>query len=95
MAGERREPERVRKIGDPNRPAYDNPVGNKGELAVGDNVRKPRRRRRSDMRRLGIRATKNCAARSSDRRCRREPTGFDLSSEARAASEVPACAGAA
>lgn len=40
MARERREPERVRNTSDPERPAYDNPVGNKGELAVGNNARK-------------------------------------------------------
>jgi hypothetical protein len=31
----------------PNRPAYDNPVGNKGELAEGNNAKKEPRRKPS------------------------------------------------
>jgi hypothetical protein len=32
----------------PNRPAYDNPVGNKGSLAEGNNARKPPHPKPSD-----------------------------------------------
>lgn len=38
MASNRSKPGRVRDAGDPNRPAYDNPVGNKGGLAAGSNA---------------------------------------------------------
>jgi hypothetical protein len=38
MANSRIKPEQPRVSSDPNRPAYDNPVGNKGELAAGNNV---------------------------------------------------------
>ena len=36
--------ERAAATGDPDRPAYDNPVGNKGELAAGNNTRPTKRR---------------------------------------------------
>ncbi len=44
MPKDRTRPHRLPVSGDPNRPAYDNPVGNKGELAEGNNVRKERPR---------------------------------------------------
>lgn len=34
----------IRGSADPNRPAYDNPARNKGDLAVGNNVREERPR---------------------------------------------------
>jgi hypothetical protein len=43
MAGNRTEPDRANVRSDPNRPAYDNPSRNKGDLAVGNNVVKPPR----------------------------------------------------
>ena len=44
MSKDRARLDRLPASGDPNRPAYDNPVGNKGELAAGNNVLKERRR---------------------------------------------------
>jgi len=34
----------ARNTSDPNRPAYDNPVGKKGRLVVGNNVPQPKRK---------------------------------------------------
>jgi hypothetical protein len=43
MENDRRRPNPPRVSGDPNRPAYDNPVGNKGDLVAGNNaVKRPR-----------------------------------------------------
>jgi hypothetical protein len=38
MSSDRTNSDRARVSGDPHRPAYDNPVGNKGELVAGNNV---------------------------------------------------------
>jgi hypothetical protein len=40
METDRIKPDRARVPSDPDRPAYDNPVGNKGELVAGNNVLK-------------------------------------------------------
>jgi len=40
METDRIKPDRDRVSSDPDRPAYDNPVGNKGELVAGHNVLK-------------------------------------------------------
>jgi hypothetical protein len=41
MATKRTEREPVRNTSDPTKPAYDNPVGNKGEVVAEANARKP------------------------------------------------------
>jgi hypothetical protein len=38
MENERARPNPPRVSGNPNRPAYDNPVGDKGDLVAGNNV---------------------------------------------------------
>jgi len=43
MKNDRKKSDPHRDSADPNRPAYDNPVGNKGELVAGNNVvKRPR-----------------------------------------------------
>jgi hypothetical protein len=43
MASDRKKPDSRRVSGDPNRPAYNNPVGNKGDLVAGNNrLKRPR-----------------------------------------------------
>jgi hypothetical protein len=43
MGNDRPRPDRPRVSSDPNRPAYDNPVGDKGDLVAGNNVvKRPR-----------------------------------------------------
>jgi hypothetical protein len=44
MTGDHQKPAKPPVPSDPERPAYDNPVGNKGELADGNNAPKPQRR---------------------------------------------------
>jgi hypothetical protein len=44
MGNDRPRPNRPRVSSDPNRPAYDNPVGDKGDLVAGNNVAKRPRR---------------------------------------------------